>query len=409
MTDLLQLWLPHLIGLGFVFALGGCVGSFVNVTSLRIPEGMSVVAPPSRCPICGRRLTWYQNLPILGWIFARGRCWSCRSVIPFRYVAIELIAGGLFAAYYAVVFVASPSGWWAPGGAAWFQSNGFLTTLPAFLAVVFLLGSLLAATLTDLRSFTIPLAFTLTPTVLGLGAWTIQGLMTPSRIGIPWPIPLAGPATCGLVIGAGIGVLIALFLLWRGAITRSFGDYHEHIKDGELLADYPHARREMVRELVFLAPIVVLGLLGWLAGLSVSVTPPLFVQSLCSAGFGYLVAAGMMWLVRVVATSIKGIEAMGMGDVHLMGAAGAVLGWVDPVIAFFLAPFSGLGWIAISGLWGAVRPGTSRREIPYGPHLALAIVVVVLLRPLVMDGGRLLFPGLIPAKTSLQGGLHKVK
>ena len=409
MIDLMQMWLPNLIGIAFIFAFGACVGSFVNVTALRIPEGMSVVAPPSRCPICGRRLAWHENLPVIGWICARGRCWSCKSNISFRYPAIELIAGGLFAAYYAVAFVADPQGWWGRAGAGWFQSQGFLATLPAFIAVVGLLGALLAATLTDLKCFSIPLAFTLTPTILGIAGWTVQGMLSSPGLREPWPIPLAGWTTGCMAIGAGLGIALSLVLLWKGLMKRSFADYHEHLKDGEVLADYPHGRREMVREIVFLTPVVALALAGWLVGRSIGGTPPLVLQTLGGAVLGYLAGAGIMWFVRIVATSIKGIEAMGMGDVHLMGAAGATLGWIDPIIAFFLAPFSGLAFIALAGLWGAIRQGTSRREIPYGPHLALAVVVVVLLRPVVFDAGRLLFPGLIPANSSLQEGLRKVK
>jgi hypothetical protein len=88
---------------------------------------------------------------------------------------------------------------------------------------------------------------------------------------------------------------------------------------------------------------------------------------------------------------------MGMGDVHLMGAAGAVLGWIDPTVAFFVAPFIGLGWIAIAAVAGRMKGG-SRREIPYGPHLAIAVLLIVFMRPVVLDAGRVLFPAWIAAQ-----------
>ncbi len=409
MGETLFIWIPDLMGLGFIFVLGACVGSFVNVVSMRMPEGMSVISPPSRCSICGRRLAWYENLPVIGWCIALGRCWSCKARISFRYPAIEIVTGGLFAAYYATVFVADPHGWWGRSGGSWFQGQGFIASLPAFVAVLGLLAALFAATLTDLRSYTIPLSITLTPTVIGLFAWTVQGFVSQVGWQSHWPIPLANWSTCSMVIGAGCGTAISLVLLSKGLISRSFADYHEFIQDGDVLADYPHARREMRRELLFLLPIVALGIVGFVIGRMATDSPPLALQSLGGAGIGYFVGAGIMWTVRLIATSIKGIEAMGMGDVHLMGAAGAVLGWIDPVVAFFIAPFSGLSWVVLAGMLGAVGKGSPRREIPYGPHLAIAIVALVLLRPLVMDAGRLFFPGLILADSSLQGGPRKVK
>lgn len=402
MNDTLLIWIPHLLGLGFVFAFGTCVGSFINVVSLRIPEGMSVISPPSRCSICGRRLTWYENLPVFGWLIIRGRCWSCKTRVSLRYPAIELITGGLFAAYYAAVFVADPHGWWGRSGGAWFQNQGFMASIPAFVAILGLLAALLAATLIDLRTFSIPLSVTLIPTILGLFAWTMQGFVTDQIRPSPWPIPLAESwPICAAVIGGGCGTAISILLLAKGTLHRSFKDYHEYVKEGELLADYPHARREMRRELVFLLPIVALAVGGFFVGRAMDGAPPQVLQSLGGAGLGYFSGAGIMWFVRIVASYMKGVEAMGMGDVHLMGAAGATLGWIDPIVAFFIAPFSGLAWIAVSGVLGSLRKGSSRREIPYGPHLALAIVAVVLLRPAIIDAGRLLFPGLISANTSL--------
>jgi len=409
MNDTLLIWIPHLLGLLFVFAFGACIGSFVNVVVLRSPEGMSIVSPPSRCAVCGRKLSWYENLPVLGWFIALGRCWSCATRISFRYPAVEIAMGLLFAAYYGLTFIADPQGWWGRAGASWFQSQGFLVSLPAFVAVVGLLAALFAATLTDLRCFSIPLSITLVPTILGLAAWTAQGLISNQRALTHWPIPLVGWSACAAMIGAGVGTGIALVLLARGIITRSFSDYHEYVKEGEVLGEYPHARREMKREIVFLLPIMLLALVGLLIGRALDGNPPQVLQSLGGAALGYFTGAGIMWFVRIVATSLKGIEAMGMGDVHLLGAAGATLGWIDPIAAFFIAPFSGLAWVALSGIWGAVRKPTTRREIPYGPHLALAVVAVVLLRPALIDAGRLLFPGVISANTSLQDSHDKLK
>lgn len=83
--------------LAFAFVLGAVVGSFLNVCIYRIPAGESIVSPRSRCPRCGTPIRWYQNIPILSWIFLRGRCASCQLRIPIRYALVEALTGLLFA------------------------------------------------------------------------------------------------------------------------------------------------------------------------------------------------------------------------------------------------------------------------------------------------------------------------
>lgn len=74
----------------FTGLLGLCVGSFLNVVIYRVPIGMSLVKPASHCPKCGYRLKWYDNVPVLSYIFLGGRCRKCKEPISFRYTAVEL-------------------------------------------------------------------------------------------------------------------------------------------------------------------------------------------------------------------------------------------------------------------------------------------------------------------------------
>lgn len=78
------------------FILGAVVGSFLNVCIYRIPAGQSVVSPPSSCPKCGNRIRWFQNIPILSYLFLRGRCGFCQVRIPLRYALVEASSGLLF-------------------------------------------------------------------------------------------------------------------------------------------------------------------------------------------------------------------------------------------------------------------------------------------------------------------------
>jgi leader peptidase (prepilin peptidase)/N-methyltransferase len=97
-----------------------------------------------------------------------------------------------------------------------------------------------------------------------------------------------------------------------------------------------------------------------------------------SAVTGYLVAGGMVWAMRILGTLAFGKEAMGMGDVHLLAAVGAVTGWAVPAVAFFVSPFFALAW----ALYLALARG--QRELPYGPWLAAgAMAVMVLYDPII--------------------------
>jgi leader peptidase (prepilin peptidase)/N-methyltransferase len=79
-----------------VFLLGACVGSFCNVCILRIPAGESIVTGPSHCMTCGRRLKWYELIPIFSWLALRGRCSGCHSRISAQYPLIEAANAGLW-------------------------------------------------------------------------------------------------------------------------------------------------------------------------------------------------------------------------------------------------------------------------------------------------------------------------
>lgn len=78
--------------------LGLAVGSFLNVVVARVPRGESVRHPRSRCPACGARLRPRDNVPVLSWVFLRGRCRDCSAAISVRYPTLELLTAALFAA-----------------------------------------------------------------------------------------------------------------------------------------------------------------------------------------------------------------------------------------------------------------------------------------------------------------------
>jgi leader peptidase (prepilin peptidase)/N-methyltransferase len=381
----IQSWwlMQHVPVAVFIFCFGACVGSFINVVIYRLPQGMSLTTPPSRCPTCGARLRFFQeNLPIIGWIMLRGKCRYCGVRISPQYMIIELLMAMIFLGLYLVLYAVSRhTPWWGQIGGQWWQLNWVFRTSPAFIAYAFLLAGLVAMTVIDARTFTIPIQIPVFITVTAFIAWPIQALvpLLPTATQT-WPIPCVGWRGCMMAFLGMSGVLLAYILLRTGRFRYSFADYHEYVKEGETLGDYPHARREMSLEVVYLAPCIVGLIAGWFIGGLFAGVPPELVQAMGASFAGYLMGGGLIWGIRIFGTLGFGREAMGLGDVHLLGAVGAVLGWFDPILIFFLAPFSGILWAFVSmGIASVFR--RARRELPYGPHLAVATLVVILCRP----------------------------
>lgn len=77
--------------------LGLAIGSFLNVVVHRVPAGESVVRPPSACPRCGTTIRARHNVPVVGWLVLRGRCFDCREPISGRYPLVEAGTGVAFA------------------------------------------------------------------------------------------------------------------------------------------------------------------------------------------------------------------------------------------------------------------------------------------------------------------------
>lgn len=78
------------------FLLGLVVGSFLNVVIYRLPLRESLVRPGSHCPACGEPVRWHDNVPVLSWLFLRGRCRDCGVKISVRYPLVEVIVGAAF-------------------------------------------------------------------------------------------------------------------------------------------------------------------------------------------------------------------------------------------------------------------------------------------------------------------------
>jgi len=97
--------------LGFI---GACIGSFLNVVAYRMPLGMSVIWKPSHCPKCNHAIRPYDNVPIFGWLWLKGKCRDCGEPISPRYAIVEFVMGlAFFVLAYAELFSGGAN---LPGG-----------------------------------------------------------------------------------------------------------------------------------------------------------------------------------------------------------------------------------------------------------------------------------------------------
>ncbi|MDO8957069.1 MAG: prepilin peptidase [Deltaproteobacteria bacterium] len=84
----------------FIFFIGCCVGSFLNVCIYRVPRGLSIVSPRSFCPVCQAPIRAYDNIPLLSYLLLRGKCRNCQGEIFWRYPLVEALTGGITLALF---------------------------------------------------------------------------------------------------------------------------------------------------------------------------------------------------------------------------------------------------------------------------------------------------------------------
>jgi leader peptidase (prepilin peptidase) / N-methyltransferase len=148
--------------LGTIFAglLGLAFGSFLNVVLSRWPAEESVVRPRSHCRHCTHSLSWWENIPLISWLFLRGRCRNCHTWIGWRYPLVELAVGVLWA-----VAVWDPSGLlWAPNHSA----VGFYREMTAAIGQMIFYWLMVALAVLDFEHLWLPDVITLPGTALGI-------------------------------------------------------------------------------------------------------------------------------------------------------------------------------------------------------------------------------------------------
>lgn len=212
----------------------------------------------------------------------------------------------------------------------------------------------------------------------------VATMVTLSALGWVVGVQFGVPRWIGLVVGVLAGTVVAGVVYRRQHPEAGFSPEAMPAGNPTMWIAYPYARREMVKELAFLAPCVLLACIGGFGASRIwgGVTPPLWLLVLSGVLMGYLIGGGIVWAVRIGGSLGFGKEAMGLGDVHLMAGVGACVGWIDAAIAFPLAAGVGLIWWVVSALgWGKAS-----RTMPFGPYLAVATVLVIFGKPLIEQG-----------------------
>jgi leader peptidase (prepilin peptidase)/N-methyltransferase len=234
---------------------GLMIGSFLNVCISRMPEDISILTPPSRCPSCGTPLAWRDNVPVLSWLILRGQCRTCHAAISRRYPVVELATAGVFV-LQGVMLGGSP-----------LTTEGLGLALASRLVFSALLVALLV---TDLETFRLP-----------------------------------NPLTY----------------------------------------------------------------FGIVSGVAFSAAGPL---GLTSSLVGAAVGGGILLAIREAWKRIKGVDAMGLGDVKMLAMIGAFLGWQQVWLVLLLSSVVG----AVIGVGLAVGGrGTMQTKLPFGVFLAIAALV----------------------------------
>jgi len=253
--------------------VGACLGSFLNVVVYRVPRDLSVVRPASRCPHCTARIPWSQNLPILGWLYLKGRAKCCGKKILLRYFLVELFTGLMFA--------------WACYSFIQDQEMGIL------------IASCIFAWL-----------------MIGVVAVDSETMLIPDRFSLG---------------GACVGFVLSMY----------FPSLHGIIH-------HPMGMEKMLGAF----------------------------QSL----LGILIGSGLLYWIGALASRAFGREALGEGDVKLLGCVGAFCGWKGAVFSIFGGAMIGCAFLLLVFLFQKIRPTESLLkdslgfgvEIPFGPYLALA-------------------------------------
>ena len=207
LPDVMQVFLAV-----WLFAVGACIGSFVNVVALRLPAGIGIAHSNSRCPRCLHPIRWYDNIPLISWLDLRGRCRDCGVGIPIRYPLVELLVGFLLLALALGEALVAARNLPMPmsAGRYFYWKPAEVWTLYAFHGL--LLTTLFTVSLMRFDRSRVPLSVFVPAIGIGLAATPFLSWLHPTPTWIPeWvALPRWAASSIDALCGGGAGFLLGL-------------------------------------------------------------------------------------------------------------------------------------------------------------------------------------------------------
>ena len=340
------------------FVFGTVVGSFLNVCIHRMPLDLSLAKPGSQCPKCGFAIPWRLNIPIVSWLWLRGKCRQCAEPISPRYLGVELLTALAFLVSWLVFRTQTPV-------------NGHEFTTGVLLAVTwgFVLAGLIVATFIDFEHFIIPDEITLGGVAVGF----IVSAGLPALHHVTRPAESLMASGLGILVGAGS----VFAVLQLGKLL--FGKVREPLEEGES-ATFTESALHLPGEVVPFEEIFFRN----------SDTIRLHAKRLelvdrCHMNIDVALSPKRLLIgdesfdpetvpfIKVESDELViPREAMGFGDVKFMAAIGAFVGWQGAL--FSLMASAVVGAVVGVGLIAIGRRDWSAR-LPYGPYISLAAVI----------------------------------
>jgi leader peptidase (prepilin peptidase)/N-methyltransferase len=336
------------------FIVGSMVGSFLNVCIYRMPLEQSVITPRSHCPSCKYSIPWFLNLPLVTWLYLRGKCANCGQLISIRYFLVELLTGLTFMITWMV-----------------FGHNS------VGLAVVYcvVLAGFIVATFIDIEHIIIPDEIT----IGGIVAGFLLSVLVPALHNTTNRAEALKSSFFGIVVGGGL-----VYLILRGGKLAFGKEKLELAPDSRIIfketaLELPD--KELRYDEIFYRKTDYIQLHAktvelpdrcyW--NLPITLTP-----TELKIGEEKFNPEEVPHMEVVTGEVILPREAMGFGDVKFMAAIGAFLGWQATIFSLMVSAVLGtllsLGAIAI-------RRAEWSSRIPYGPYIALAAIIYIFLPP----------------------------
>lgn len=333
------------------FVLGAAIGSFLNVCIYRLPLDLKVNQPRrSFCPGCKQPIAWQHNLPLLSWLFLRGRCAHCGARIAFRYFGVELLTGLLFLAVWQAFPPAMAIAYWV------------------------FVSLLVVATFIDFEHFIIPDQVTIGGTIAGI----IASLLVPE---LQWHADTRVAALVRSVLAAALGYLALLFVLEAGKLAfgkkrikldgptpftwKREGDDADFVVGPEKSLWSDHFARESDRLLLECEDATIDH------RVHNKVTLEFYYNRVTVEG--ETVSLDQVDAISGTALSLQiPREAMGRGDLKFLACIGAFLGWRAVLFSIFAGSLLG----SLVGLFTLiVGKRVWSAKLPFGPYLAAGALI----------------------------------